>query len=206
MTATLESIKAEAEAPPGLVAQWAATSPRARAFGGPVVSPTYYPIQRKWRQLRPVFEQPHIIELMHEQMEIWASIRAEESFCEHTPRPLTPWLRPADYDSGNWRRRLGRRGRLPDYFEWAAEGACHWLASTYLFVISEVEPDQPWQIATSTEHSTVVDLERKLIFDPNVMAQGSGPEACWKEAVEHHSSELLPVGTYMNHQPLEANG
>ena len=34
MTATLESIKAEAEAPPGIVAQWAATSPRARALEG----------------------------------------------------------------------------------------------------------------------------------------------------------------------------
>ena len=180
------------------------TTPNLVKYCATLKNASYYPVQKRWSQLRPVFEQGHIIELMYEQMEIWASIRAEESCCEYKPLPLTPWLRPADYDSGNWRRRFGRRGRLPDYFAWACEGACHWLASTYLFVISEVEPDRPWQIATSSEHSTVVDLQRKLIFDPNVMAQGSYPDACWREAVQHHDSELLPVGNYMKHHPLVA--
>ena len=42
------------------------------------MSSTYYPIQRKWRQLRAVFERPAVLELMHEEMECYAKARAED--------------------------------------------------------------------------------------------------------------------------------
>jgi hypothetical protein len=168
------------------------------------MSPSYYPIQQRWRRLRPLFEQPLVMELMHEQMEIYAQIRADDNDNDHEYRPtrLTPWLRPADYDSLDWRWSMGRRGPQPGYWAWCCAGACHWLVSTNLFVISELEPDRPWQIATSDKHSTVVDLERELLFDPNYSAMDVAPGACWKVAVEWHNTQILPVGSYIDHKPL----
>ncbi len=165
------------------------------------MSPSYYPIQKRWRRLRPLFEHPQVLELMHQEMECYAESRAEDYGYEHKPTPFTPELRPADYDSCYWRWDKGRRGPQPGYWAWACAGACHWVASPYLLVISLLEPDRPWQIASSDKHSTVVDLERQLIFDPNYLAMDIAPEACWKAAVEWHNTELLPVGVFMDHQP-----
>ena len=75
------------------------------------------------------------------------------------------------------------------------------MVTTNYLVISELEPDRPWQVSTSDRHSTVVDLERQLIFDTNFLALGVTPEACWKDAVEHCTTELLPVGVCL-HPPL----
>ena len=66
-----------------------------------------------------------------------------------------------------------------------------------------IGPDRPWQIATSDKHSTVVDLERELLFDPTFQALGLTPEECWKEALSWHNTELLPIGNLMIHD-LEA--
>ena len=168
-----------------------------------MVSPTYYPIQRKWRQLRPVFERPAVLELMHSEMECYAQARAEDYGYKHKPTPFTWSLRPADYDSCDWRWGNGRRGPQPGYWAWACVGSCHWVASHNLAVISMLEPDRPWQIATSDKHSTVVDLARELLFDPTFQALGLTPEECWKEAVSWHNTELLPIGNLMLHD-LEA--
>jgi hypothetical protein len=160
--------------------------------------PTYYPIQKRWRRLRPLYEQRHILGLMYAEMECYAMARAEDHGYEHQPRPFSLDLRPADYDSMDWRG-SGRRGPQPGYWAWCCSGACHWTVSHNLFVIMDLEPDRPWQIATSDKHSTVVDLERKLLFDPNYLALGVFPELCWKDAVEWHNTEILPVGVYINH-------
>ncbi|MCP9784143.1 hypothetical protein KBY83_12615 [Cyanobium sp. WKJ7-Wakatipu] len=166
--------------------------------GPEALQPSFYPIQKRWRRLRPLFEQRYILELMHEEMECYAEARAEDHGYEYRPRPFSLELRPADYDNMDWRW-SGRRGPQPGYWAWAAAGACHWLASHNLFVIRDLEPDRPWQIATSDKHSTVVDLERKLLFDPNFMAMGIFPEECWKESVGWHNSEILPMGVYIDH-------
>ena len=166
------------------------------------MAPAYYPIQRKWRQLRLLFELPEVLELMHSEMECYACARAEDNGYEHTPTPFTPALRPAAYDSLDWRWRE-RRGPQPGYWAWACAGACHWMASHNLTVISSLEPDRPWQIATSDKHSSVVDMERQLLFDPTFKALGLTPEECWKEAVDWHNTKLLPIGTLMLHADEE---
>ena len=71
-------------------------------------------------------------------------------------------------------------------------------------VISTLEPDRPWRIAHSDKHSSVVDLERKLLFDPNFQAFNLTAEEAWKEAVDWHNSEILPLGVYMDHTMQEA--
>lgn len=164
-----------------------------------MTSPTYYPIQKRWRRLRPLFERPSILELMHAEMEAYAISRAEDNGYEHRPRPFQLALRPADYDSCDWRWGQGRRGPQPAFWAWVCHSACHWVASHNLAVISELEPDRPWQISTSDTHSTVVDLERELLFDTNFSALQVAPELCWKDAIEHHTAERLGPGILMLH-------
>lgn len=164
------------------------------------MSATYYPIQRRWRRLRQLYECDVVLEVMYEQMEVFAKVQAEIGGQAYRPRPFTRNLRPADYERCDWwRRSFGRRGPHPSYWAWCCLSACHWLATPNLFVISMLEPARPWQIATSDKHSTVVDLERKLIFDTNWQALQVSPEDCWQKAVVSHSSRLLPVGQYMQH-------
>ena len=162
------------------------------------MSPTYFPIQKNWRRLKPIFERPDILQICHADMESYAAQRAEDNDYEFRPRPFSLDCRPEDYDSCDWRFNRGKPGPEPGFFAWACHSACHWVATTNLLVISELEPDRPWQIATSDKHSTVVDLERKLIFDTNWAAMRIAPDVCWREAVEHHTSELLPVGVCLH--------
>ena len=164
-----------------------------------MVSPSYYPIQRKWRQLRPLFESAPVMELMHSEMECYASARAEDYGYAHKPTPFHSGLRPADYDSCDWRWNSGRRGPQPGYWAWTCPGACHWLASPLLLVISMLEPDRPWQIATSDKHSSVVDLERQLLFETNFQALDITPQECWKKAVDWHNTQLIPLGEMTIH-------
>lgn len=168
------------------------------------MSPTYYPIQKHWRRLRPLFEHHTVLELMHEEMEAYAQARAEDHGYEYKPTPWQEGLRPERWDSCDWRWGNGRRGPQPGYWAWCCHSACHWLVSHNLAVISQLEPDRPWQIATSDKHSTVVDLERELLFDTNWQALGIPPEECWKKAVGWHNTQLLPVGHLMLHNLEEA--
>ena len=41
-------------------------------------APSYFPIQKQWRRLKPLFEQPYVLELMHSEMECYAQARATE--------------------------------------------------------------------------------------------------------------------------------
>ncbi len=160
--------------------------------------PTYYPIQQRWRRLRPLFERPFVLELMHSEMECYAEVNAEDFGQKHRPRPFSAELRPADYDGLDWRWE-GRRGPQPGYWAWACAGACHWVASHNLIVIMDHEPRRPWQIASSNKHTTVVDMGRQLIFDPGYQAMGIAADECWRDAVEGPGSELLPPGSYRTH-------
>lgn len=169
-----------------------------------MTSPIYYPIQKRWRRLRPLFERPDILRVSHEDMESYSAQRAEDNGYPFRPRPFTLDARPADHDSCDWRFNRGKPGPAPAFHDWACHAACHWVVTTNLIVITELDPGRPWQIATSDLHSTVVDLERQLIFDTNWLALGIAADVCWREAVEHHTSELLPVGVCLHPPKAEA--
>ena len=164
----------------------------------------YFPIQKRWRSLRPLFERPDVIHLMHEEMECYSQSSAEDNGYQYRPRPFDLNLRPEDWDSCDWRFNRGRPGPRPAFWSWACHSACHWVTSHNLMVISQLEPDRPWQISTSDKHSTVVDLDRELMFDTNWAAMSIAPDVCWREAVDHHTAELLPLGIYMNHAGVAA--
>ena len=164
-----------------------------------MTTPSYFPIQKHWRRLKPLFEQQYVLELMHSEMECYAQARAEDHGYEYRSIPFSLDLRPERWDSLDWRWNHGKRGRKPGFHRWCCAGACHWIASHNLMVISDLEPDRPWQIAHSDKHSSVVDLERKLLFDPNFQAFNLKAEEAWKEAVDWHNSEILPLGIHMDH-------
>jgi hypothetical protein len=67
--------------------------------------------------------------------------------------------------------------------------ACHWLVNFNLRLAQLVEPQRPWRILTSDEHSTVWDGDSTL-FDFNFLALCIDPESCFSLANE----EELPVG------------
>ena len=92
-----------------------------------------------------------------------------------------------------------RRGPHPHFWKWACHGACHWLVNHNLIVISQLEPDRNWQISSSDIHSTVVDIDRQLLFDPSWIAMSIDAEECWDNAVDHDSAELLPPGELRLH-------
>ena len=76
---------------------------------------------------------------MHSEMECYAQARAEDYGYKHRPTPFSPALRPAAYDSCDWRWSSGRRGPQPGYWAWACVGSCHLVASHNLVVISMLE-------------------------------------------------------------------
>lgn len=165
------------------------------------MSPTYYPIQEKWRRLRPLFERPDVLELYHRELEAYnRSMRKvfDGPYSGFKPKQFTLELRPADYDKGDWRFGY-RRGPNPGFWAFACSDACHWLTAGHMSVIATLEPDRPWQVAQSEKHSTIVDLERELLFDTNFLAFGTPPEKCWELAVEHPTTEFLEPGQFWTH-------
>lgn len=165
----------------------------------------YYPIQKNWKKLRPIFESPRILQIMHSEMECFNEDRANVGGFEYKRLPFDLSLRPSRYDSCDWRfdryREDGsyRRGPSPCYWEWACHSACHWVVNHNLEVISTLEPDRPWQISTSDAHSTVVDIERNLMFDTNFLAIGISAEKCWDMTRNARDSRLLKPGEWMSH-------
>jgi len=164
--------------------------------------PRYYPIQRNWSKFRPIYESKPIIRLMYVEMERYRRSCAEDYKFIYIPKLFDFKLRPSDYDGADWRSRSRkpnsgygtRRGPQPAFWAWVCHGACHWVVNINLVVISKLEPNRPWQIATNDKHSNVVDLERKLMFDPNYLAMKVCPLKIWDQQIHSVDSKLLQPG------------
>ena len=63
----------------------------------------YYPIQKNWKKLRPIFESPRILQIMHSEMECFNEDRANVGGFEYKRLPFDLSLRPSRYDSCDWR-------------------------------------------------------------------------------------------------------
>jgi len=157
------------------------------------MSPTYYPIQKRWRRLGPIFRSPMVAAIWHPDLELYAQQRAEDYGYQHRPRPYTPELLPQDYDSCDWRWSCGRRGPSPAHWAWVTHSACHWLVGLNLFVAQRAEPGRAWRIVTSDKHSTVWDGEQTL-FDNNFLSLGVPAAEAWELAADQPDSQELPVG------------
>lgn len=156
------------------------------------MKPSYYPITKQWKKLKPIYETPFVIYQSWLDMEVFQHERANEFEFPFKSRDFTRKHRPSNYDGRDWR--WGKVGRPPAWWDWVCAGACHWVVNTNLTVIRRLEPEHPWQIVTSDKHSTVVDLERKMFYDTNWLACGVTAQECWKDTISHKSMELLEPG------------
>ena len=166
-----------------------------------MTQPTYYPIQKNWRKLKPLYEQPKNLCLSYWEMEAYMRGRrkdfglpAQEYFKEYSDD-----VRPCQYETTDWRCMTGRRGRQPAYWDWVCHMACHWVVNTNYSVITELEPDRCWRIVESDLHSTIVDFDRMLLFDPNFLALDISAEETWEMTVLQQNSRILRVGQFAEH-------
>jgi len=156
----------------------------------------YYPIQKRWRKVGPIYRSEMAAAIWYPDMEAYGRQRASDYGYEWRSKPYTPELFPEDWDSCDWRWSHGRRGPQPAFWRWCTHGACHWLVGLSLFVAMRAEPDRPWRIVTSDKHSTVWDGDQTL-WDGNFLALGVPVTDAWDLAGQQPESEQLPPG-----QPL----
>ena len=158
----------------------------------------FYPLQNRWSKVRDLYQSIDAAAIWYPEMEAYSESRAEENGYEYRPRGLTPELRPAAYDSCDWRWCQGRRGPKPHYWDYVCHSACHWVVSLHLWVAKQAEPNRDWRIVSSNKHSTVWD-GKKTLFDGNFMALGIDEEETWELAAEQADSLVFPVGELMLH-------
>jgi hypothetical protein len=134
----------------------------------------YYPIQRRWRRIRPHLEDPELQRILVRDMR------------KVSPR-FRPGMKPAELDGCDWRFFDGegnpRRGRPPAFWDYALNASCHWVVNFCLRLAELVEPGRPWRIVSSQKHSTVWDGAETL-FDINFLALGIDPDEAWRLASE----------------------
>jgi hypothetical protein len=162
----------------------------------------YYPIQKQWRKLKPIYGSIMAAAIWHPEMEAFAANRARSNGYPFKSEAWTPELRPWHYDSCDWRWDHGRPGPNPSFWDYTCHSACHWTCSLHLWVAKHVQPDLPWRIVTSDRHSTVWDGAETL-WDGNFLALGVPADEAWELAAEQPDSEMLPVGALMLHDLCE---
>ncbi len=138
----------------------------------------YFPIQKHWRRLKPIFESKEAYSIWWPNMLEYSEQRARQNEYSLNGRHLKFQL-PRDFDSCDWRYNCeGRKGRQPRFWDYACHSACHWLVDLCLYVASTAYPDVPWRIVSSAKHSTVWngDIENPILFDVNFLAIGVTPK------------------------------
>ena len=120
------------------------------------------------------------------------------------PAPIKPlegqqFVLPMQVDSTDWR--WGIQGRHPKYFDYTCSQACHWLTQANYLLACQLFPEVDWDVLTGKYHTSVVNIENKLLFDLNYVAMGV---AAW-DAVEmfvrsaddeYESLLIITDGTY----------
>lgn len=126
----------------------------------------YYDLKANWPKVRRHINRPEVQRVPVEDFNKFTWGRWGEEF--------RPGMKPGDFESCDWQYdwQWSHPGqRRPAYWKYTKHSACHWLANFSLVLAMRVEPDRPWRILTSRNHSTVWDGERTL-FDFNFSAMG----------------------------------
>lgn len=153
----------------------------------------FYPLQKRWRKVGPIYRSRMAAAIWHPNMEAYAAHRAAEYGYDNRLTPWTPELTPSHYDSCSWRWDCERRGPQPGYWAFTCAAACHWLVDLHLWVAQRAEPSRSWHVVTSDLHSTVWDGE-ETIWDANFMAMGVSATDAIDMANGEPESRILPAG------------
>jgi hypothetical protein len=150
----------------------------------------FYDIQANWRRLRDLFYSKYNLYDLYIRMESFEKLRKEEYGYEYKPREFTLDLRPVFYDYYSWRSRRNKRGRMPAFWDFACQSACHWVNAWAMECIcSEMYTEFRWRLVTSDKHTTIWDGD-KTLFDINFLALGISPEEAWELAACQPDSEV----------------
>lgn len=158
----------------------------------------YFPIQKHWRKLGPIFRSKEAEAVWRPCMEDYdtqcrydlAKARGEKCLAlEHPPAIILP----CHLDGCDWRLRF--TGKEPAYWDYVCMRACHWVVDLALYVAKTAYPDVPWRIISSQRHSTVWNgsVDDLVLFDLNFYAIGTPA----KEAIKFASrGRELKVGAW----------
>lgn len=132
-----------------------------------------------YAQLRPVsrrvnriLDTLHIQQTFHDACVLfdalhrWDLFRHFRTYIPKKAEPLegNQFLIPAQLDTSDWRWEI--RGRHPRFFDYTQARSCHWLAPAWLLVAQRLYPQCNWMIASSDLHTSVIDFDNRLLFDP----------------------------------------
>ncbi len=134
----------------------------------------YYDLKRHWtRRIEPHLADAKLNAIL---------VRDFNSFTQGLwGKPFSHGQFPSEFESCDWKPE--RRGPEPRFWRYVKHAACHWLVNFNLRLAQLVEPERPWRIVTSSDHSTVWDGDRTL-FDLNFAALGVAPAECFRLANE----------------------
>ncbi len=151
------------------------------------MKPTYFPIQKHWRKLGPIFKSAEAKSIWLPCMKEYVYSRALEH--KYKAKPKRDYECPAALDSCDWRwcrfdRKTNKIGPHPAFWDFVCHSACHWVVDLCLYVARKAYPKVPWQIMTSDKHSTVWngDTKRPVMFDVNFLALEVSAKECWQLA------------------------
>ena len=127
--------------------------------------------------LHRALEHPLIQEAYHYACEAYL-----ENLCEYdsakkswaTEQLKKPFLTPLDINTVDhlWNRNIKHKS----WYDYVAYGACHWFVEPYLLLAEMLFPDGKWEVVVTDEHSAVIDVENKVIFDLVFSAYEIQPE------------------------------
>ena len=158
----------------------------------------FYPIQKRWRKLGPIYRSPEAKAIWLPEMMDYQRQRMEDLGVQYAYPEDNPDLRPADWESCDWRLDRGKPGPEPAFWQYLTHGSCHWMANLSLFVAQIAEPKRTWRIITSELHSTVWDGAETL-WDPQFQALGVTATDAWDRAADGPGSLHRPVGEFQLH-------
>jgi hypothetical protein len=106
----------------------------------------YYPFQKKWRNLKAIYNRPSLREMMVRGMDRKVLDKAsgyDFRFAFYGPVD-TDNCTPSDYDSCDWRFDIP--GNHPAYFKWACHDSAYWLSPVHHRAAMIAEPKMDWEL------------------------------------------------------------
>lgn len=148
----------------------------------------YYDLKKNWRKVKQHIDDPEVQKVLVRDFNrfTWGSWRLK----------FLHGMVPTDFETCDWQ--FEHRGRRPAFWRYTKHAACHWLANFALMLAQRVEPNRPWRIITSDQHSSVWDGDG-LLFEFNFQALGISAEECFELACEYE----LPPGQQMKTYPAK---
>ena len=157
----------------------------------------YYDLIKNWRKVKRHLRDPELNDIL---------VGDFNKFTEGClGKKFTHGQLPRDFETIDWVYlfKMGvwvghgyRGGHEPGFWRYVKYEACHWLVNFALRLAQLVEPEKPWRILTSREHSTVWDGD-KLLFEFNFQAFEISPAECFRNARCARWGRELKVGKNM---------